>query len=119
MKTTIQPAPQSDEQGRDAKIERERLKAQFRVLADQWKRETGHLSRMSHRAEHPAYRQIIAMGEAVIPILLEDLNQTHDHWFLALMELTGQNPVKQADAGFVDRMADAWIRWGAAQGFNA
>ena len=96
-----------------------RLERQFRSLAEEWKRETGYLSRASQRAAHPAYRQIIEMGDFVVPLILEDLKQSHEHWFLALMELTGENPVEKSDAGFVDRMANAWIQWAAEQGYDS
>lgn len=95
-----------------------RLERQFRNLADEWKRDTAHFSRMSQRTTHPAYRQIVEMGDLVIPLVLEDLKNTTDHWFLALMELTGQNPVQKDDAGFVERMTEAWIQWAKKRGYN-
>src|SRR5688572_1332213 len=47
----------------------------FERLAVQWERETGHLSNVSSRVLHPAYQQIIGMGENAIRPILEDLRE--------------------------------------------
>lgn len=99
--------------------ERARIEQQFHRLAEQWKKETGHLSRMSKRVRHPAYGQIIALGGPAIQLLLRDLKESKDDWFSALSELTGENPVAEEDAGFVDRMATAWIEWARTRGYDA
>lgn len=39
---------------------------------------------------HPAYQQIIGMGPAVVPLLLNDLVRTRSHWFWALRAITGK-----------------------------
>lgn len=89
--------------------------AAFSELARRWKAETEHLSSAAIFA-HPAYQQIIGLGPDAIPLLLHDLQQTGAHWFWALRAITGENPVPREDAGYVGRMADAWIDWGARRG---
>jgi hypothetical protein len=69
-------------------------------------------------AEHPAYRQIIRMGPDVVPWLLRELEQEPDHWFRALHALTGADPVPLESRGKVQEMAQAWLRWGHAQGYK-
>ena len=44
-------------------------------------------------ADHPAYREIIAMGEPAIGLILAELETRPDHWFEALRALTGEDPV--------------------------
>jgi hypothetical protein len=90
----------------------------FRRLADLWQRETWHFSSATRMAEHPAYREIISMGPAVVPLLLAELARQPDHWFAALQTITGANPVDPADRGHVDRMAAAWLAWGRANGYR-
>ena len=68
-------------------------------------------------AAHPAYRQIVGMGWAVVPLLLSELRRKPDHWFIALKEITGENPVPASGEGNVRMMADAWVRWGVAGGY--
>jgi hypothetical protein len=46
------------------------LSQRFQVLADQWRRETGHLSLMSDIVLHTAYQQIIGMGKPAIALIL-------------------------------------------------
>jgi hypothetical protein len=66
--------------------------------------------------QHPAYLRIIGMGPAVVPFILEDLQRTQAHWFVALRLITGENPIKPEDKGKVQRLADSWIAWGRERG---
>jgi hypothetical protein len=94
------------------------IEEQFRRLAAIWQAETSHLSSATRMAEHPAYREIISMGNAVVPLLLRELSQQPDHWFSALKAITGANPVSQSDRGQLDRMAAAWLQWGKTNGYQ-
>jgi hypothetical protein len=52
------------------------------------------------------------MGWPAVPLLLAELQQQPDFWFKALREITKENPVPANVAGNVNKMANAWIRWG-------
>ncbi|MCI0458361.1 MAG: hypothetical protein L0Z62_15460 [Gemmataceae bacterium] len=99
-------------------LSRDELRRRFEQLADEWERAVAYLSDSTLREAHPAYQAIIALGPAVVPLLLADLERTHRHWFGALTELTGANPVALEDAGRIRRMAEAWARWGREQGYS-
>jgi len=90
----------------------------FLELVAIWKRERGPYSSSARLAEHPAYQQIIAMGQGVIPLLLRELQSQPDHWFRALHAITGADPVSAKSRGNVKEMADAWLDWGHAQGYQ-
>lgn len=90
----------------------------FHDLVSTWKRERGPHSSSARLAEHPAYQQIIAMGPAVVPFLLRELEREPDHWFRALHALTRADPVPPESRGRVREMAAAWIRWGREQGYQ-
>jgi hypothetical protein len=91
----------------------------FRALAGQWRRETMLLSSASKIASHPAYRRIIDMGDAAVPLILRDLKQNGPgHWFVALRKITGENPVKKSIAGDLKRMTEAWLAWGKKEGYR-
>jgi len=90
----------------------------FRRLADTWKKQTGHLSNISKKCTHPAYQQIIGMGSTVIPFILRDLKKTRDDWFWALTAITRENPIPARDAGYINRMTEAWLAWGRARGYD-
>jgi hypothetical protein len=94
------------------------LSQRFQVLADQWRRETRHLSLMSDIVLNTAYQQIIGMGRPAIALILQDLNQQPDHWFWALRSITGENPVQVDDRGRLPQMAEAWLVWGRANGYQ-
>jgi hypothetical protein len=68
-------------------------------------------------ARHPAYRQIVSMGQPAVRLLLEELQREPNFWFTALRELTGENPVPAESAGKIKEMAGAWIDWGKAKGY--
>jgi hypothetical protein len=84
----------------------------FHDLADQWREETCFLSSLTRIVSHPAYREIIDMGEAAVPLILEELRKQPNHWFYALHEITGASPVSTNDAGDIRKMTQAWVEWG-------
>jgi hypothetical protein len=59
----------------------------------------------------PSYREIIGMGNQVVPWLLQELEREPGHWFNALAAITKADPVPAQDRGNVDKMTEAWLRW--------
>src|SRR5260370_2194209 len=96
----------------------ESVEQQFRRLANTWKSAVALLSSSTARESHPAYQEIIGLGDAVVPFLLRDLEQNNTHWFAALHVITGADPIQAADAGNIPRMRDAWVRWALANGYR-
>jgi len=96
--------------GRIAPTEEEQKR--FHQLARRWRKETAHLSSVTRMAAHPAYREIVAMSWSAVPLLLAELERKPDHRFVALEEITGANPVTEHSEGILEKMAQAWIRWG-------
>jgi|ERR1051325_4792920 hypothetical protein len=94
------------------------LEASFNTLAAKWKAARGHSSSINAWVKLPAYRKIVELGAAVIPLLLRELEKDPDHWFWALKELTGENPVTAECRGNVPAMAKCWIEWGKKKGFR-
>jgi hypothetical protein len=86
--------------------------AHFAELAARWRTETDALSSPAEVAAHPAYREIIAMGEPAIRLILAELETRPDHWFEALRAMTGEDPVPPEARGDVGAMARAWLEWG-------
>src|SRR2546430_2707754 len=96
----------------------ETVEARFRRLAGVWERAVAYQSSSTVRNNHPAYREIINLGPEVIPLLLKDLQENHTHWFCALRELTGANPVPPSAAGNIALMAAAWLAWAREHGYQ-
>jgi hypothetical protein len=87
----------------------EDAREKFNRLAWQWKAERGPSSSARRMAAHPAYRAIVAMGKVAVPLLLAELQQQPDHWFIALHELTGADPVPKEARGRINDMVAAWL----------
>ncbi|MEK6336813.1 MAG: hypothetical protein AABM67_17950 [Acidobacteriota bacterium] len=88
------------------------LELRFQSLADQWRKDTAHLSSVTKQVMHPSYQRIIGLGPAVLPILLQELRKESGYWFWALNAITGEDPIRPEDLGDVPRMTEAWLNWG-------
>jgi hypothetical protein len=90
----------------------ERLRRRFELLADRWNEETEFVSSSTMMVLNSAYQQIIGMGEAVLPLILERLETQGGHWFWALQHISGEDPIPTQDVGNYSKMREAWLRWG-------
>ena len=93
-----------------------RVEDRFAELVAEWRRETGGLSSPRAIAAHPAYQQIIEMGEPIIPMIFQELQENGGWWYPALRALTGENPVPEAAKGRPPLNRDAWLEWGRRNG---
>ncbi len=94
------------------------LERRFHRLVTRWREERGPSSLERDLAMHPAYQAIISKGEAVLPLIFEDLERTRDrHWFWALRVITDNDPVPEQIRGKVPEMMEAWVRWGEEHGY--
>ncbi|MGK3961482.1 hypothetical protein WMF38_51305 [Sorangium sp. So ce118] len=91
--------------------------AEFDRLARAWMEDTQVESSLTRIIRHPAYQQIIAMGERAIRPILRDLEREPRMWGPALHAITGALPVPAADAGKVARVAEAWLAWAKDKGY--
>ena len=96
----------------------ESVEQRFRQLEAIWTAETGYLSSYTDIVEHPALREIIGLGQAVVPLMLRDLEERPRLWVWALPTITGTDPVPPEDAGNIARMSAAWLQWGRANGYQ-
>ncbi|KYC37162.1 hypothetical protein WA1_46895 [Scytonema hofmannii PCC 7110] len=90
----------------------------FKELVTLWELEVNGSSFVGEKTNHKAYQQIIEMGDAVIPLILKELETRPNHWFAALRSLTGENPVKPEQRGKIKQMAAAWLQWGKEHGYK-
>lgn len=90
----------------------------FAALVTTWKEECRHTSKMKTMKECPAYREIVAMGEKAVPLLLAHLEKNGGFGFLALEEITGAEPVPEKGESWIEQLDAAWIAWGRANGYR-
>ena len=88
----------------------------FRELADQWESETVLLSNSERAAAHPTHQEIVGMGQPAVPLILERMQSQGGHWFHALRDITGTDPVSPEERGNVAAMQEAWLDWGKLNG---
>lgn len=93
------------------------LESKFNKLMDEWRKDTSHLSSIEDKSVHYAYQRIIGMGNDALPFILKDLERQPGHWFWALSAITGENPIKEEDAGIMKNMAASWVEWGRKRGY--
>ncbi len=96
----------------------EALRPKVLRLMAEWEEDCGHLSSTTQRVNHPAFRAIVAMGQPVIPLLLEQLAHDSGDWDIALHEITGENPVPPGNEGRMAKIVEAWLAWGVNRGYR-
>ena len=85
------------------------LRERFDTLVRQWTEETRLSSSMREICTHPAYQEVIRLGEYVIPLIVEEMSMGELHWSWALSQITGQNPAANTES---PRAAtDVWLQW--------
>jgi hypothetical protein len=94
------------------------VEQRFRELEAAWLADTYVLSSYQRIVSHPAFRAIIDLGEAVVPLMLADLENRPRLWVWALPEITGVDPIAPEDAGNIERMSETWLRWGREKGYR-
>jgi hypothetical protein len=96
----------------------ETVEERFRRLEAAWHADVMFSSSPIEHWNHPAFQEIIGMGAAVVPLMLQDLEERPRLWVWALPDITGANPVPEADAGNIRKMSEAWLRWGKENGYR-
>jgi hypothetical protein len=96
----------------------ETVEARFRRLEADWLAGVGYSSSSTQLRSHPAFQEIISLGEAVVPLMLRDLEERPRLWVWALPRITGADPVPESDRGNIARMSEAWLRWGREHGYR-
>jgi hypothetical protein len=85
---------------------------EFIALAENWKRDTKHVSLISRKILHPAYLRIIGMGQPALPFILRELRDRPGHWFVALRAIDNVDPVPAGASP--EEARELWLRWGRA-----
>ena len=90
----------------------------FRRLAENWRETRNRIASGADMFMHPAYQQIIGLGERVLPLIFAELNRDLDHWFWALKAITRDDPVPAHDTGNLAAMRTHWLRWAEDHGYQ-
>jgi hypothetical protein len=101
-----------------SKYEPDDLERIFNHLIQSVLSETRSESSTQRIAIHPAYQQIIGLGQPAVPLLLREVEKRSGRWFWALKSITREDPVPAGDLGKTKKMSDAWLSWGKQQGYQ-
>lgn len=92
------------------------VELEFQIQLAEWKRDTKFCSSPEIAAAHPAYQRIIGMGPEAVPLILREMEREPGLWFDALTAITGEQPVRSANAGDIEAMCADWLAWGRSNG---
>lgn len=88
------------------------------ALLERWERETEYLSSVTKIVAHPAAREIVQRGVAVVGPLLKRIAKEPTWVSWLLFELTGANPIAPEHHGRLEESAADWVAWGREHGFR-
>jgi hypothetical protein len=103
-------AHEGSEQVRRAR-EAAAMRARFRNLAAEWRRDMENVSSFTKMFSHPAYREIGNMGTDVLPFIFAEMRDEPDWWFAALKKIVGFDPVPKASHGNLREMTRYWLTY--------
>jgi len=90
------------------------MEEKFAALLEAW--EDHNAGRSVTNYDHPAYLQIVGMGDWVVPRLLEKLEEGDGDWIYAIKLITGHEEETAAMVGDGDQVIAAWLEWGKTYG---
>ena len=96
------------------------VKEKVDTLAAEWAdhcRRTWFSSNLAHYLDHPAYRELVALGPDALPSIVEHYRGDDLPWEFMLQEITG---IRMMDPGAYNpaEVRRRWLEWWAGQGQN-
>lgn len=91
------------------------VRARFDELRAQWIAATAGAASATERFKHPAYQQIIGLGQPAVAILVDELRSRPDHWFWALSCIVGFDAAEGSTT--IGAAAERWIAWAVETGY--
>jgi hypothetical protein len=91
--------------------------AWFAVLADQLEAESSMVSNTRRLMRHPAFIDLLALGDDVVPLLLDRLetSDAQSVWLRVLGSLKSFQP--GAGQETIDASVAQWLQWGRREGY--
>lgn len=83
----------------------------FPDLVEKWQNETIFMSSPEDIRNVESFTEIVRYGWMSVPYIIEEIGQRPSLLFMALNEITGEDPISDAIRGNVDLMTGAWIAW--------
>lgn len=87
------------------------VEAKFNSLVARWRFETMFTSSTGDIVRNKNFQDLVALGEPIIPLIIEEISVKPDALMLALQLITGANPVADRNRGNMPEMASDWVDW--------
>lgn len=116
--TSLGPVPTATTQGYYVPRQRDFVDA-FYDAYSALRAETEHSSLMQDTLASPHFQRIVDLGEKAIPLIIHELYKEPSMIFLALHEITGENPIPQSARGKPREIVEAWLLWAERASVNA
>lgn len=87
--------------------EREAFKAHY----TQWLEDSLFDSLPDAMCAHESFNAIVAQGDRVVPLIAAELRRAPSFIFLALEDITGEDPVPEEAQGDLNATIAAWLSW--------
>lgn len=87
------------------------LEHKFNKYKTDWIKQTCYHSNPEIVYNNENYKNIISLGNKVIPFLIKDLNENNGDWIFALSSILGVDPVKDSSKGNWINMKKDWLKY--------
>src|SRR5947209_27453 len=97
------------------------IKSRIEALASEWGEhchQTWFSSNLSHYLDHPAYRELVALGPEAVPIIMDHYRRDDLPWEFVLQEITGVRMIDDLSAYNPTEVRQRWLDWWADQAQN-
>ena len=89
----------------------------YEQLRDQWKSESWVSPTAASMKKLKSFRELVALGEIIIPLILMDIQREVPFMHIFLYELTTDRPTKHVRPGNITGIEQAWLEWGILKGY--
>lgn len=94
------------------RAEAEDYVAKFARLLREWRRATLALSSIANKTSNNSFRQIVELGDPIVPLIISELRRHPDFLYLALQEIIDEpDIVPAASMGNPRASVEAWLNW--------
>jgi hypothetical protein len=87
------------------------IEALFNYWYEKWHEEVKYQSSIDTIINNSYFKKIVTLGYNAVPYIVDALKETPSHLFMALYEITGENPIKSENRGKIKEMVNDWLEW--------
>ena len=105
------PMPPANHQARVGEVVSLHSRVRFAAALAAWRHDSLFDSFPNRMKRHPSFQSIVAEGNKAVPLIAAELRREPSFLFLALEEITGENPVSEDAQGNLQATVAAWLTW--------